>query len=73
MNMYTQKDVDEMHIQYRRLVTGEAVSIVIDQNGERIEYSTGDAAKLWASIRMAESQLAAANGKLANRPLTFRF
>ncbi len=71
--MFTQKDIDDMHVQYRRLISGEAVSIVIDQNGERLEYSRGNADKFWAYIRMAEAELAASLKLRPNRPLTFRF
>lgn len=72
--MVTQDEINEMHMQYRRLISGEAVSVVIDQNGERLEYSKGNAQLLWSYIRLKEDELAATLNKgRKNRPLTFTY
>ena len=68
----TAGQIHELKAQYYRLISGGGVSVVIDQNGERIEYAKGDAGRLWAYITSLEAQLNADNLK-AIRPLSFRF
>lgn len=42
---------------YHRLVTGQAASVLVDQNGERIEYSKTNLADLRAYITALKQQL----------------
>ena len=72
MLIYTPLQIQEMKLQYHRLISGGSVSVVIDQNGERIEYARGDAQRLWAYILAAEAQSQTASLK-AMRPLSFMF
>lgn len=43
---------------YHKLMTGKAVRVAVDQNGERIEYTTANADRLRAYIRDLELQVA---------------
>lgn len=51
---------------YFNLVTGKAVKVVIDQNGERIEFVAANADRLRAYIADLEAQIA---GTALRRPL----
>lgn len=51
---------------YHNLMTGKAVKVVIDQNGERVEYAVANADRLKAYIAALESQIA---GTSSRRPL----
>ena len=47
------------------LMTGRRVRVVVDQNGERVEYSAANRADLSAYIAMLEAELANAGKPLA--------
>jgi hypothetical protein len=47
-NVKTQ--IEDARAAYHRLMTGTAVKVVVDQNGERVEYNTANAAKLLAYL-----------------------
>lgn len=51
---------------YFNLMTGKAVKVVMDQNGERVEYVAANADRLKAYIAALESQVA---GATSRRPL----
>lgn len=57
--MSLQTDLDEAKAAYHKLMTGSAVSVFVDQNGERVEYAAMNANKLAAYIANLERQLAA--------------
>ena len=42
---------------YHTIMTGGAVKVVVDQNGERVEYQQGSATRLLAYIAALENQL----------------
>jgi hypothetical protein len=55
---------------YHLLLTGQAVRVAVDQNGERVEYNTANAGKLAEYIRQLEVATGSAAAK-ARRPLGF--
>lgn len=52
---------------YHDLVRGAKPSVVVDQNGERVEYQHANIAALRAYIRDLREQIAAANGNATPR------
>jgi predicted regulator of Ras-like GTPase activity (Roadblock/LC7/MglB family) len=53
----TQADLTAAETAYRNLMTGQAVKVLVDQNGERVEFKPADASKLAAYIYDLKSQL----------------
>lgn len=53
----TQQMLDEARQAYHDLLTGRAVRVVVDQNGERIEYTAANRSALSAYISDLERQL----------------
>nr|DAP77654.1 MAG TPA: Head to tail joining protein [Caudoviricetes sp.] len=59
---------------YYRILTGQNVIIVIDQNGERIEYQKANITALAEYIRKLELELASCSGGVkAHQPLRIYF
>lgn len=62
---------------YGNLLTGASPRVVVDQNGERVEYVAASAPRLYAYIQTLISQInAAANGSCiptVQVPLQFTF
>lgn len=67
-----QADIKDAKRKYHALMTGTAVTVFVDQNGERIEYSRVSANSLAAYITSLEAQLPGASSPYA-RPLRFVF
>lgn len=65
---YTQEQLNEARLAYQRIATGQSVAVVIDQNGERIEFQRANIAALQALIREMELCLNA-DRAAAIRPL----
>ncbi|WP_425962742.1 gpW family head-tail joining protein [Rhizobium nepotum] len=63
--MTLQARLDEAKAALHDLMTGRAVRVVVDQNGERVEYSVANRANLSAYIAMLEAELANAGKPLA--------
>lgn len=59
--------------QYDKLMNGKAVRVIVDQNGERVEFSAVKSGDLAQYIRELEQQLGAATGGLpvVRGPLRF--
>jgi membrane protease subunit (stomatin/prohibitin family) len=53
-----QARLDDARSQYHSLITGTAARVVVDQNGERVEFTTANRGSLAAYISSLESQLA---------------
>lgn len=64
--MATQTDLDQARAAYHALMTGKSVSVVVDQNGERVEFRATNKASLNQYIKDLEKQL---GGTSSNRPL----
>ena len=47
----------EAEAAYHSIQTGRQIKVFVDQNGERIEYSTGNSARLFAYIQWLKNQL----------------
>ncbi|MCF2870308.1 gpW family protein [Octadecabacter sp. G9-8] len=60
--------LSEAQAAYHRLQIGESASVVVDQNGERVEYRPASLAKLAAYIGDLQSQIAG-----TKRPATVTF
>ena len=60
---------------YDRLLTGKAARVVVDQNGERIEFTSVSASSLGAYIARLQSEIATRLGcpQIAPRPIGFVF
>lgn len=57
---------------YDRLMTGQATRVLVDQSGERVEYTAVKASDLANYIRDLEAQLdAATGGRTIRGPLRF--
>lgn len=56
--MTVQERLDAANTAYHDLMTGKAVRVFVDQNGERIEYATANASKLKLYISDLERQVA---------------
>jgi len=50
--------LEEAKAAYHDLMTGRMARVVVDQNGERIEYTAANAARLDAYIKRLESEVA---------------
>lgn len=53
----TQPLLDDALAKYHALMTGTSARVVVDQNGERVEFTAANATKLYAYIQMLQSQL----------------
>ena len=51
------KRLSEAETAYHRLLLGSKASVVVDQNGERVEFQTTTAGRLAAYIQQLKSQL----------------
>lgn len=73
----TQQLLDDALAGYHKLMTGTAARVVVDQNGERVEFAVANAAKLYAYIQTLQAKLAVELGTTstppANAPLQFFF
>ena len=59
---------------YYRILTGQNVIIVIDQNGERVEYQKANITALAEYIRKLELEYASCSGRAqAHQPLRIYF
>jgi len=47
----------EAEMQYHRLMTGQSARVVVDQNGERVEFTAINATRLAAYIQDLKRQL----------------
>lgn len=66
---YTVEMLKEARNAYYRIVTGQSVIVVIDQNGERIEFQKANLSALADLIRKMEIELNAVANNGAYRPL----
>ncbi|MEL4071762.1 gpW family head-tail joining protein [Ochrobactrum sp. GPK 3] len=52
-----ERQLKEAETAYHRLMTGKSARVLVDQNGERIEYVAANASKLAAYITELERKL----------------
>lgn len=70
MSTQTQARLEEARAQYHLLLTGQAVFVTVDQNGERMEFTRANREALAEYIRELEVQTGAAVLK-SRRPVGF--
>lgn len=58
----TQTMLTDARKAYHALVTGTSPRVVVDQSGERVEFTAANAGRLYNYIQMLESQLSVACG-----------
>lgn len=59
---------------YHKLVIGTAARVVVDQNGERVEFTAASRAALYNYILTLRTEIAGGNSvPLARQPLRFVF
>lgn len=71
-----QARITEAESAYHRLMSGKAMRVVVDQNGERMEFTSVSAAQLYGYIVRLKAELAALTGgppPVVSRPLGFVF
>ena len=62
MSLTTQQMVDNLtdaRVQYHDLITGKAARVVVDQNGERVEFVAANSQKLYLYIQQLEALVGA--------------
>jgi hypothetical protein len=67
----TQQNLDAAREAYHNLMTGRMARVVVDQNGERVEFAAANAGKLDAYIKQLEASLGGSNR--TRGPLGFVF
>lgn len=58
----TQQLLDEARAAYHALMIGSSARVVVDQNGERVEFTAANAMRLQAYITQLENKLADETG-----------
>ncbi len=58
---------------YRDLISGNKARVVVDQNGERVEFSSANASRLYLMIQEQEALLCPSTPARPNRPMGFIF
>jgi hypothetical protein len=62
-----------MRTDYRDLISGNKARVIVDQNGERVEFTAANAPRLYALIQEAEACLNPSTPTRAHRPMGFYF
>lgn len=68
-NLTTQQMLNDAREQYHLLQTGQKARVIVDQNGERVEFTATDANKLAQYIKALEMALGA-TGRLGPARVT---
>ena len=71
---YTPEQLAQMRADYALLVSGKQARVIVDQNGERVEFTAANAARFYALINEAAACLeSGATSARPNRPMGFYF
>ena len=70
--MTLQQKLDEAEAAYHALLTGTQPKVVVDQNGERVEYTSANATRLYLYIQQLKAQITPSTAAV-NRPLNVFF
>lgn len=77
MALTLQQQLDDAQAQYHELVVGRAPRVVVDANGERVEFTAANQQKLYLYIQSLQAQIAALTPidtvQPANGPVRFIF
>lgn len=55
-----QQELDAARLAYHNLMTGKMARVIVDQNGERVEFVAANVARLQAYIQTLEAECSAA-------------
>lgn len=55
-----QQELDAARLAYHNLMTGKMARVIVDQNGERVEFVATNVARLQAYIQTLEAECSAA-------------
>jgi len=72
----TQTLLDDARAKYHALMTGQLARVLVDQNGEKVEFTAAKKQDLYAYISMLEAQMAPVSNPVdmrAYHPATFVF
>ncbi|EPP3878278.1 gpW family head-tail joining protein [Pseudomonas aeruginosa] len=69
----TLQDLEEAHRAYQALIQGNKPRVIVDQNGERVEFTAANAARLYLYIQELERKLCPAGVRRPNGPMRFVF
>jgi hypothetical protein len=67
------EQLEEARAAYHDLITGKAARVVIDQNGERVEFVAANRQALYTYIQRLEAQIAGSSSPPSNAPARFIF
>lgn len=70
--MTAQEKLTDAEAAYHSLLTGTQPKVVVDQNGERVEYTTANSTKLYMYIQQLKREITPVTAA-ANRPLNVYF
>lgn len=70
---YTLEMLAELRRDYKDLISGNKARVVVDQNGERVEFTAANAARLYAMIQEVAACLEPGATVRPNRPMGFVF
>lgn len=70
MALTLQQKLDQAEQAYHDLAIGRSAKVVVDQNGERVEFTAANAARLQAYIQSLKDQI---NGTVNKAPLDVYF
>lgn len=71
---YTPEQLAQMRADYALLVSGKQARVIVDQNGERVEFTAANAVRFYALIQEAAACLEpGATQARPNRPMGFYF
>ena len=72
--MTLEQKLAEAEAAYHALMTGTQPKVVVDQNGERVEYAMANANRLYLYIQSLKAQITPVSASAApNRPLNVYF
>lgn len=66
-----QARLDAAEVAYDKLMSGKAVRVLVDQNGERVEFTPANASRLAAYIVDLQTQLGLAQVRVVGPMRTF--
>ena len=70
---YTKEQLALWRADYALLVSGNKARVIVDQNGERVEFTAANAARFYALIQEAAGCLEGMARLRVNRPMGFFF
>lgn len=73
-NGFTKEMLAELREDYRAIVSGNKARVIVDQNGERVEFTSANLPRLYALIQEVAACLEPCSaGVRPNRPMGFVF